>query len=136
MSFKETEYIISVGSNLINGKELVANGLAFIESLLSDVRRSEIYTTPSISLGDDSIYYNAVAAGRAAFNQEDMSRLCKKWEFSVGRRHDEKCHEVAGDMDIVVVDGIVVRPMDFARNYFKIGFEQIGMASTSCDPED
>lgn len=133
---KGSEYVISVGSNLPTGQEIVRKGLSFLESLLSAAKKSSIYTTPSISRGDDSFYCNAVIAGESVLTSDEMVAVCKEWEKSVGRRHIPGSTEVAGDMDIVIVDGIVVRPKDYERDYFKIGFNQIHMAEKRLARED
>lgn len=136
MSGGEIEYIISVGSNLTNGADLVADGLRFLESIMKDCRKSKIYSTPSVSFNDDSIYFNAVIGGVSSICLSDMQLRCKGWEKSVGRNGYSSSHEVAGDMDIVMVNGEVVRPKDFGRDYFKIGFNQMSRGETKPFPED
>lgn len=124
-------YVISVGSNIDSGREMVGRGLDYLSGFLSAVRKSEIYSTRSVSRGDDSIYCNAVISGDSSLSVDQMLRILKNWEVSVGRRHDSK--EVTGDMDLVMVDGVVVRRRDYDREYFQIGFSQIARTEDSID---
>ena len=57
---KNTVYI-SIGSNLSNGAENIENAFGFLRDNYENVVCSTIYSTPSVSIGDDSIYFNAVA---------------------------------------------------------------------------
>lgn len=125
------KYVISVGSNVGNGREMVARGLDFLGALLGSVNTSEIYTTESVSLGDNSMYFNAVVSGFSILSIDEITVALKAWERRIGRIPGSK--KVVGDMDLVVVDDVVVRRRDFDRTYFQIGFNQIAGKEDSTD---
>lgn len=132
----QKKYVISVGSNISTAKEMVENGLRRLKTLLSDSHCSSIYSTPSVSRGDDSTYFNAVIAGVSRLSLVDLSHKCKKLELEMGRCHDSACKDVAVDIDIVVADGEIVRPKDFNRDYFHIGFNQLCKGNSMVGRED
>ena len=56
-------------------------------------------------------------------DMEELGALMKRWEREAGRIAHSK--SVPLDIDIVVFDGQVVRPRDFAQEYFKIGYRAL-----------
>lgn len=118
---KNTVYI-SIGSNLSNGAEHIENAFGFLRDNYENVVCSTIYSTPSISIGDDSIYFNAVAC--CDVDDIESSNIdLKAYESRCGRIRGQK--DVVIDMDIVIADGQILRPRDYDREYFQIGYNKI-----------
>lgn len=118
---KNTVYI-SIGSNLSNGAEHIENAFGFLRDNYENVVCSSIYSTPSISIGDDSIYFNAVASCEVD-GVESTNIDLKAYESRCGRIRGMK--DVVIDMDIVIADGQILRPRDYDREYFQIGYNKI-----------
>ena len=118
---KNTVYI-SIGSNLSNGAEHIENAFGFLRDNYENVVCSTIYSTPSVSIGDDSIYFNAVASCEVD-GVESTNINLKAYESRCGRIRGQK--DVVIDMDIVISDGQILRPRDYDREYFQIGYNQI-----------
>lgn len=118
---KNTVYI-SIGSNLSNGAEHIENAFGFLRDNYENVVCSTIYSTPSISIGDDSIYFNAVASCEVDCVESTNIDL-KTYESRCGRIRGMK--DVVIDMDIVIADGQILRPRDYDREYFQIGYNKI-----------
>ena len=96
-----------------------------IHEMLDDVTSSAIYSTPSVSMGDDSTYCNAVVSARSELSEAELSHRFKELEAQFGRRRDGDRHRVELDLDIVVAGDRVVRPRDFGRRYFRIGYQEL-----------
>ncbi len=122
---------VSLGSNLPDGRDRIAGAIAWLHDVMEVESCSAIYTTPSVSAGDDSIYFNAVARCRTGLQLSQIESLLKRYETESGRRREPGSHSVAIDLDLVIYDGDVLRPRDAARDYFLIGFSQIGGAGQS-----
>ena len=118
---KNTVYI-SIGSNLSNGAELIENAFGFLRDNYETVVCTTIYSTPSIPIGDDSIYFNAVASCEVD-GVESTNIDLKAYESRCGRIRGMK--DVVIDMDIVIADGQILRPRDYDREYFQIGYNKI-----------
>lgn len=118
---KNTVYI-SIGSNLSNGAEHIENAFGFLRDNYENVVCSTIYSTPSVSIGDDSIYFNAVASCEVD-GVESTNINLKAYESRCGRIRGQK--DVVIDMDIVIADGQILRIRDYDREYFQIGYNQI-----------
>ena len=117
---------VSLGSNLPDGRDRIAGAIAWLHDVMEVERSSEIYTTPSVSAGDDSTYFNAVARCLTDLQPMQIESLLKCYEADSGRRREPGCHSVTIDLALVLFDGDVLRPRDAAREYFLIGFSQIG----------
>lgn len=117
--------VISLGSNIVRREESVMVALTALREICSDGVDSGVYLTRPVSgVGDD--YANAVFRGSYDGEPEELSARLKQMEMMAGR--DEAARErgeVPIDLDLVIVDGVVVRPKDFARDYFARGFNII-----------
>lgn len=120
-----THYYISVGSNVDEARDCVAGAITRLREMLDDVTSSAIYSTPSVSIGDDSTYCNAVVSARSKLSEAELSHRFKELEAQFGRRRDGDRHRVELDLDIVVAGDRVVRPRDFGRRYFRIGYQEL-----------
>lgn len=124
--FKNTA-IISLGSNCGDKVSNVKTALEWLRSqndiiLLSS---SHVYETPEIH-GRSITYMNAVA--EISFNRDSdiVNAELKKYEVLSGRSDEcRKSGMVPIDIDIVVLNGKVLRPQDFNSHFFIIGYNEI-----------
>ncbi|MDE6489082.1 MAG: 2-amino-4-hydroxy-6-hydroxymethyldihydropteridine diphosphokinase, partial [Paramuribaculum sp.] len=113
-----------IGSNVEDADLQVERAISHLRAVLSDMRWSSVYRTPSVS-GDGSFYSNAVAAGFSSFSSSEMERICKTYEAECGREKGDGKHVVV-DLDVIIANSEILRPKDAARSYFTIGFDEIG----------
>ena len=122
---KSAEVFFSIGSNYGDKKGNVIKGLEWLSKLLSDFKCSSVYETPDCH-GGNKIYFNAVAYGRSALEPQDLEGLCKRFEVDCGRDATMRnMGNVPLDIDLVIYNGKILRPNDFKREFFKIGYEMI-----------
>ncbi len=113
---------LSIGSNLPDGAVHINRALDFLRENYSDVDCSDIYSTPSVTIGDDSVYFNAVA--KCTVNDINaLNAELKCYESECGRVRGQK--SIVIDLDIVITNDEILRPRDFSREYFQIGYTQI-----------
>lgn len=112
---------VSLGSNLPDGEGYVRRTIKWLSTVMLSVKSSYIYTTPSVSAGDDSTYFNAVARCLTSLSAKELELRFKHWESDCGRRHESCDNSVAIDVDLVIYDGVVLRPRDAGCDYFLIG---------------
>lgn len=122
---EETEFYLSLGSNCGDRRKNVTSAMEYVQGIITVTGCSSIYETPEIH-GLDRLYYNAVLRGATNMDYDDFNRLLKSFEIAAGR--DEECRlkgDVPVDIDIVIWNGSVVRPKDFAQDFFRIGYREI-----------
>lgn len=120
----KNRFVISIGSNSADSAVRVGRAIEHLESVLSEMRSSSVYRTPSVC-GDGTIYTNAVVSGLSSLDAEEMDRVCKAYERECGRKKG-KGEPVVIDLDVVIINSEVLRPKDAARSYFTIGLSEIG----------
>ena len=117
------EAIVCVASNTDEWEVLIE---AFKARVVGEVDAtptfSQIYSTLSITDGITP-YNNMVGWINCSQDMEELGALMKRWECEAGRIAHSK--SVPLDIDIVVFDGQVVRPRDFAQEYFKTGYRAL-----------
>lgn len=121
---KDHEAVISLGSNVDGSVGIIRETISRLCEIGDQIVVSELYQTPDIS-GSGVMYLNAVLKGRFALGVEELQRKCKEMESSLGRRPTGVSGEVAIDIDVVIFDGVVVRPVDYGRYYFTIGMDYL-----------
>ncbi|MDE7441374.1 MAG: 2-amino-4-hydroxy-6-hydroxymethyldihydropteridine diphosphokinase [Muribaculaceae bacterium] len=120
-----SEVFLSFGSNYGDKKGNVEAALRWIGSLLDDMQSSDVYETPEVH-GYGASYFNAVACGKIGLELEEFNRRLKVYERDCGRTEEARIRkEVPIDIDIVIWDGEIIRPVDFSREFFRIGYEDI-----------
>lgn len=120
-----SEVFLSFGSNYGDKKGNVEAALRWIGSLLDDTQSSDVYETPEVH-GYGASYFNAVACGKTGLELEEFNRRLKVYERDCGRTDEARIRkEVPIDIDIVIWDGEIIRPVDFSREFFRIGYEDI-----------
>lgn len=129
MNTTAVEVVLSLGSNCGDRKAHVTGGIQWLSKILSNFRVSPIYATPDC-LGSQKEYMNAVAAGETSLSQEEIDNLCKEYEISCGRdAESRKSNLVPIDIDLVIYGSDILRPRDFARDFFQIGFRSLSSKS-------
>lgn len=122
---KVSDIVISLGSNCGNRQKNVREAIEWLSEKLSDCRFSSIYETPEIH-GKGKPYMNAVVNASTGQNMESMQSLTKKYEIEHGRNSECRAKgEVPIDIDIVKWDSEILRPLDFSREFFKIGYREL-----------
>lgn len=117
--------VISIGSNCKERQEAVQKSIDFLSEKLQSPRASGCYSTPA-SNGKDADYLNAVLVGDTHDCREKFEALLKLYEVANGRTKLCKQEGVIPiDLDLVVWNGEVVRPADFNKDYFQIGWKQL-----------
>lgn len=116
---------VSLGSNFGDRSGNVARALDWLSGQMIDCRCSHIYETAEVS-GLGSPYMNAVLLGRTSSDRDSLVAATKDYELVNGRTPESRGRgEVAIDIDIVVWDGSVERPVDFSREFFRIGYRAV-----------
>ncbi|MGN0237916.1 MAG: 2-amino-4-hydroxy-6-hydroxymethyldihydropteridine diphosphokinase [Lepagella sp.] len=115
--------VLSVGSNV--GYDEVKSAVEWLSQELKDFQASTLYRTPALQ-GVGNPYVNAVVIGMISESCEAFNRRLKEYELSCGRDDAARAAGVVPiDIDIVIVDGNVVRPRDYAHSFFQIGYNQL-----------
>ncbi len=77
-------------------------------------------TTSSATIYPNTPYLNAVCTGNTPLSREEMDRWLKETETNMGRIRGESAHgRVHIDLDLVVWDGTILRPVDAGRPYYQ-----------------
>lgn len=119
-----TPIVVGVGSNAPDRVELMKQVIEMLKNALEAPQASEVYETLSISPEAQSPFLNAVVAGFTHKNHDDFVAECKEWEQKHGRA-DAAPGIIPIDLDVVIYNGKIVRPTDFERSYFNIGYRQL-----------
>lgn len=120
-----TEIVMSIGSNCGDRRMNVEKAIGWLSAMLEKPEISSIYETPEIH-GREETYMNAVIRGKDEGEMADFDMLLKSYELENGRTPVARMKgEVPIDIDIVIWDGEIVRPRDYAHEFFQIGFREI-----------
>ena len=118
--------VISVGSNYGDRQASVAKAIEWLrKEVLIQPKSSEIYETPC-ALEKGSSYFNAVVSGYYQGTGIELENLLKDKEYEMGRNskmREEKLVPI--DLDIVVMDGTIIKEWDYRQKFFRIGLSQI-----------
>lgn len=119
-------YVLAIGSNLIDCKtSTVKQAISFIRaSATGQVKASSVYETQAVN-GKAITYANAVVQLRSDLPPKVMELKCKELESRFGRIRPSLI--VALDVDVIMVDGQIIKPKDAAHSYFRIGASEIGI---------
>lgn len=116
--------VVSVGSNSEDRREQMLRALQWLSLELHDVCASGIYETPAYGGGDP--YLNAVLSGNTEDSPEDLNSRFKDYELRSGRTAQTRSKGIVPiDIDLVIYDDDVLRPSDFLRDFFRIGFSAL-----------
>ncbi|MBQ9076602.1 MAG: 2-amino-4-hydroxy-6-hydroxymethyldihydropteridine diphosphokinase [Muribaculaceae bacterium] len=117
--------ILSIGANSPDREWQMAQAVKRMKQLFKKTVVSEIYEVPAHN-GVDAPYLNAVMVASTTMNMEDVTVALKQWETLCGRTPASKQQGVIPiDLDIVVWNDEVVRPVDYSRNYVSTGIARL-----------
>mgnify|MGYP004442647065 FL=1 len=118
--------VICLGSNIPNRAEMIRLAISKVEAEYpSGIAVSHIYETPAID-GVSPNYSNAVMMLDSTHDYEQTQLQLKCIEREMGRTAQSKATGIVEiDLDVVMFNGTVMRPKDFNRNYFQIGYNHI-----------
>ena len=117
--------VLSLGSNCGNRQSQIEGALDWLKETLMQTEASSIYETPC-AMKAGRPYLNAVVKGFFSGTGEELEDLLKEKEKEMGRT--SKCRErgdVPIDIDIVVMNGGIVREWDFRQKFFQQGYSEL-----------
>lgn len=117
--------VISIGSNCGDKKKSVNHVISWLKTILIQPVCSEIYETPCAKqIG--SPYLNAVIKGFYEGDGMDLDEKLKNKEHQMGRTSEcRQRGDVPVDIDIVIMNGDIVKEWDYKQKFFRIGYTQI-----------
>lgn len=119
---QNSEAILCIGSNVDNAAILIAAALSRL-SLLGEIDTSDVY--PS-----GSGYLNCVASLRTSLPVQSLVDEAKIIEKELGRTPIDKASGIVPiDIDVVVYDGVILRPADASSIYFTTGLQTLKNAN-------
>ncbi|MDE6637868.1 MAG: 2-amino-4-hydroxy-6-hydroxymethyldihydropteridine diphosphokinase [Muribaculaceae bacterium] len=122
---KSVPVVFSIGSNCGDRLSNVQIGINWLSSILNDFESSHIYATPDCH-GGYREYMNAVVKGITNLTPEHIEKQCKEFEIANGRDCKARAAgDVPLDIDLVIYEDVILRPKDFSREFFKIGYSSI-----------
>ena len=120
-----TSCTIGLGSNSEDREQQINQAMEHITSYLTKSKVSSIYETEAIN-GKDSPYLNAVIHGVSPVSAVALNKFLKDWEESHGRTPESHADGIVTiDLDLVIFDLRILRPKDFERHYFNIGYREL-----------
>lgn len=118
-----SEVVLSVGSNC--GSENVRTACEWLGKILDKPELSGLYQTPAVN-GGMRDYVNAVVSGQTDLTVDALNARLKEYELMCGRdENSRRSGIVPVDIDIVIVDGKVIREWDFRQSFFRIGYSEL-----------
>ena len=117
--------VLSIGSNSADREAQMTNCIAWLRGIATLTKLSSVYNSPA-SNGKDPDYLNAVAEIATALTHPELTKLLKDYERQCERTPQSKSRgSIPSDIDIVMWNGEVLRPKDFAQYYFAKGWNEI-----------
>ena len=119
------DLILSLGSNCGDRERNIKSALTWLSRVLNDIKSSDIYESPCAKDSGKS-YMNAVVSCSTEMSLHQLDSLIKNYEIEAGR--DEECRKIGSvpiDIDIVVVNGEVLKEWDFKQKFFVRGLNYL-----------
>ena len=117
--------VISIGANCGDRKKAVENAIVWLKTILMQVECSDIYETPCAKQNGNP-YMNAVMKGFYEGDGIELDDILKQKEHELGRTSEcRQRGDVPIDIDIVLMNGGVVKEWDYRQKFFKIGYSQL-----------
>ena len=117
--------VLSLGSTRAAREAQMTNCIAWLRGIATLTKLSSVYNSPA-SNGKDPDYLNAVAEIATALTHPELTKLLKDYERQCERTPQSKSlGSIPIDIDIVMWNGEVLRPKDFAQYYFAKGWNEI-----------
>lgn len=117
------EYYLSVGTDNPSPSHLHDLRL-LLRTTWPQCRISKDYITPDATGKTSKIYANSVVYLKSPLPLEGLTELTKQLEVQMGRTPSSS--SVPLDIDIVVQNQTILRPKDYSRDYFRIGYNALG----------
>lgn len=111
------KYMLIIGSNT----EMTSNipyAVKRLAAIFDNIVYGKDIMTSPIGMPNDHPFINKCLAITTPMNMDEMTRLCKSIEHDAGRLPEDKAKGIVKlDIDIVAVNGQVIKPQDYAREY-------------------
>lgn len=117
--------IFCLGGNAPESDARISDALTFLGKLGDVYAASGIYVTEPEYGETTADYINDVVFLETPMDYEELKVTAKNYESGIRAAYTEPQHVIL-DIDIVVWNGDVVRPKDFASSYFCKGMELLG----------
>ena len=119
------QFVLSLGSNLDSAEahEMLSKAESFLYGYFDGkICFSPHYETKGIGSGVGKMYVNSIAKGWSSHKYDDIKKILKEYEISVGRTADTKARGVVPiDLDLLSLGEEIYKPKDFLQDYVKIG---------------
>lgn len=117
--------VICIGSNSHDREWQMEHAIEWLRKQLSSTRISSIYNTQAENRRDPD-YLNAVLEGHCKTDFETISKEVKEYETVCGRTPTSKLQgNIPMDLDIIMWNGEIMRPDDYKKTYFQIGWQEL-----------
>lgn len=117
--------IISIGSNTSDRRERMAKALQWLSSTFHVIASSNIYETEEYH-GRHAPYFNCVICAESNDADTVVISMLKDFEHRQGRTAESKATGLVPiDLDLMAFNGRKLRPQEFNRDYFLIGYREI-----------
>lgn len=120
-----TPLVVGIGSNTTDREFRVQQAIEALCGNFTDAHVSDVYESPAFN-GKDDPYMNAVFAGMTTLDMDSVIAWLKELEKNAGRTEISSIEgHVKLDLDLVLWDRRIIRPADFDRPYFNVGYRQL-----------
>ena len=119
------ECLLCLGSN-INPIEYLTLSREFLKLCFTDIIIADEIQTKPIGLKRKDFFINQVLYLKTDLTQDDVIRILKDIEIKCGRKLEDKKSEIVRiDIDLLVYNDIVLKPVDLNREYVQQGIKHI-----------
>lgn len=122
---------IGIGSNSDNADSSVNSAIVWCSEIFSNVVASSVYITDPVGKKAISVgrrYSNAVIVGNTPLSKDEIITSLKDYENNHGRTLASRSTGIVTiDLDLVIYNDEILKPTDINRDYFRLGFEEIGI---------
>ena len=119
------KFILSIGTNSPDREWQMSHAIKQLKQIFKKTTFSEIYEVPAHN-GIDAPYLNAIMVGTTNLSLDEANRALTHWETICGRTPASKQQGVIPiDLDIVVWNNEVIRPVDYSREYVSRGISSL-----------
>ena len=122
---------IGIGSNSHNADNSVKSAIVWCSEIFYNVVASSVYITDPVGKKAISVgrrYSNAVIVGNTPLNKDEIITSLKVNENNHGRTLSSRSTGIVTiDLDLVIYNDEILKPTDINRDYFRLGFEEIGI---------
>ncbi len=119
------ECLLCLGSNF-SPIEYLAHGRELLKHVFSDIIFTDEIQTLPIGLDKQDLFVNQVAYFTTDLSQDEVVVKLKDIEFECGRRlEDKKTETVRIDIDLLIYNGIIIKPIDLNRDYVQLSIKQL-----------